>query len=396
VSAASKKGRFISTKSIHSAGQKNLTGSLKDGQILSADLCDGQGGLLLEAGLPVTDALIRRLAELGIREVYLDNRSKGNASAPRELVFPYDPTVQRQLQFDYERISTALSGFVGEMQDGDTTSTDEIEEVVTSYLQAAMQDAGVVLAACMGLDAHEVSSHDEMLQRRSVRMAMLATVAARQLKLPESECLVAGVVGAIHDISLYGRNYSQLDEDYLEHPLRSIDLLQNTFGVNDQMRLIIGQVHEQCDGSGFPRQLKSVRVHPISRLLNVVDAYLTLIQPMGLGELGVAPSDALAYLVQQTLFGYFDRDCVQSLIAAASIYPVGTRVRLDDGSSATVFRSTGRTYLQPVVQLDSPSEALVDLRFSDRTILRPDEGSSRYRRLLRSSLDQVLWRPAAY
>ena len=389
------KGRFIST--IINAGQSKLTGSLKVGQVLTADLCDSHGVLLLEAGLPVTDALIRRLAELGIREVYLnENLQKEASPSRRELEFPYDVIASQQLEHNYHRITAALSGFVNDLQDGESTSTDEIEEVVTSYLHETIKDAGVVLAACMGLDAQDIKTHDdEELQRRSVRMAMLATVAAQQLKLSQADCLVAGIIGTIHDISLYGRNYSPLDEEYFEHPFRSIDLLRNTFGVNDQMRIIIGQVHEQCDGSGYPRRLKSARLHAVSRLLNVIDAFLTLIQPMEVGEPGVTPSDALAYLVQQALFGYFDRDCVQALVAAASIYPVGTKVQLDDGTKATVLRSTGRSYIQPVVQLDSPEQKLIDLRFSDRIILQPDESDSRYRRLPRSSFVQVLWRPAA-
>ena len=161
------------------------------------------------------------------------------------------------------------------------------------------------------------------------------------------------------------------------------------------MRMIVGQVHEQCDGSGYPRQLKSARLPVVSRLLNAVDAYLTLIEPMEVGEPGVTPSDALAYLVQQALFGYFDRNCVQALVTAASIFPVGTRVRLDDGTGATVLRSTGPSYLQPVVRLDAPPQSLIDLRFSDRMILQPDESNSRYRRLPKASLVQILWRPAA-
>ncbi len=370
-------------------------GSLKDGQILSADLCDSKGALLLKAGLPVTEALIRRLADLGIREVYLDDGRPSASKGEKELLVPYDPLAQERLQHNYARITSALSGFVDELHDGDSTSTEEIEEVVTSYLQEALRDTGVVLAACMGLDTQEIRSQDEQLQRRSVRMAMLATVAAKQLKLSQADCLTAGVVGAIHDISLYGRDYSTLDEEYLEHPLQSIDLLRNTFGVTDQMRIIVGQVHEQCDGSGYPRQLKSVRLHAVSRLLNVVDAYLTLIAPSDDEQPGVVPSDALAYLVQQALFGYFDRNCVQALVAAASIYPVGTKVWLDDGSTATVFRSTGASYLQPVVQLDSPEQTLIDLRFSDRNILQPYEHNARYRRLPKSLLSQVLWRPAA-
>lgn len=387
------KAHSISTT--NAADQKNLTGLLKVRQILNADLCDRNGSLLLKAGLPVTDEFIRSIAELGIREVYLDDKGvKQPIPAERELAFAYDPTTQRQLEHNYHRITAALSGFVDELLGGDSTSTVEFEEVVASYLQATMTDAGVVLASCMGLDALENNSHDQELQRRSTRMAMLATVAAQRLQLPEAECLAAGVTGAIHDISLYGRNYSPLDDEYLEHPLRSVDLLQNTFGVTDQMRMIIAQVHEQCDGSGYPRQLKSHRLNVVSRLLNVVDAYLTLIEPMELGEPAVTPSDALAYLVQQAMFGYFDCNCVQGLIAAASIYPVGSKVLLDDGTSATVLRSTGQTYLQPVVQLDTPEKTLIDLRFSERIILQPDENDPRYRRLSKSSLAQVLWRPA--
>ena len=371
-----------------------MSGSLREGQILNADLRDSSGALLLRSGLPVSESFIRQLGELGIREVYLDDKLL-SASQGQGLLAPYDPAAQQRLEHSYQRITAALSGFVDELQDGDSTSTEEIEGVVTSYLQEAIKDAGVVLAACMRLDEQASNSRDEALQRRSVRMAMLATVASTKLKFTQADSLIAGVVGAIHDISLYGSNYSTQDDEYLEHPFRSIDLLQNTFGVTAQMRIIVGQVHEQCDGTGYPRQLKAVRLHAVSRLLNVVDAYLTLIEPLEDGEPGVAPSDALAYLVQQSLFGYFDRTCVQALIAAASIYPVGTKVQLDDGTSATVVRGNGSQYLQPVVQLDSGDQTLIDLRFSDRRILQPDESNARYRRLPKSALSEVLWRPAA-
>lgn len=373
-----------------------MIGSIKDGQILNADLCDSRGSLLLPAGLPVTDAFIRRLADLGIREVYLDDtRGKKPTTTERELAFPYDPTTERQLEHNYLRMTVALSELADELRVGDSTSTEELEEIIISYLQLAIKDSGVVLANCMGLDAQENDTHDPELQRRSVRMAILATVSAQKLNLSPSDCLAAGVIGAIHDISLYGREDYLLDKDYFEHPLQSADLLRNTFGVTEQMRMIVGQVHEQCDGSGYPRQLKSARLPVVSRLLNAVDAYLTLIEPIEVDEPGITPSDALAYLVQQALFGYFDLGCVQALVTAASIFPVGTRVRLDDGTGATVLRSTGPSYLQPVVRLDAPPQSVIDLRFSDRMILQPDESNSRYRRLPKASLVQILWRPAA-
>lgn len=379
-----------------STEKKNLSGSLKEGQVLNADLCDSQGGLLLKAGLPVTAALIKRLADQGIREVYLDDhRGRASQSAANELCSPYNPAIERQLEHNYERINSALSEFNEDLIAGRSTGTDELEEVVLNYLQVTMRDAGVVLASCMGLDGSADNSHSQALQRRSVRMAMLATVTAAQLQLSESDCMAAGLVGAIHDISLYGERFSQDDEEFLEHPMRSIDLLRNAFGLTDQMRLIVGQVHEQCDGSGYPRRLKAARLHPVSRLLNLVDAYLTLIEPLEVGEPGYAPSDALAYLIQQTLYGFFDRDCMRALLTAASIYPVGTKVHLDDGSRATVLRGTGATYLQPVVSLDANPNSIIDLRHSERLILTPSDTDKRFRRLPKAALSKVLWRPAA-
>ncbi len=379
-----------------STEKKNLSGSLKEGQVLNADLCDSQGSLLLKAGSPVTAALIRRLADQGIREVYLDDqRSRSSHAVDSAICAPYSPAIERQLAHNYERITAALAEFSDDLIAGRTSGTDELEEVVMSYLQVTLRDAGVVLASCMGLDAEDERSHNEALQRRSVRMAMLATVTAAQLQLSETDCMTAGIVGAIHDISLYGHQASQDDEAFLEHPMRSVDLLQNALGLTDQMRLIVGQVHEQCDGSGYPRHLKASRLHPVSRLLNVVDAYLTLIEPIEVGELGFTPSDALAYLIQQTLYGYFDRDCMRALLTAASVYPVGTKVHLDDGSQATVLRGTGETYLQPVVSLDSNPSSIIDLRYSDRLILTPAENKARFRRLPKTALKQVLWRPAA-
>ncbi len=376
--------------------KQNLSGSLREGQILHADLCDSQGGLLLRAGLPVTSELIRQLAEQGIREVYLDDhRRTAKRGSDSGLVAPYSPLTERQLAENYERITLALADFCSDLVAERSTSTDELEAVVTNYLQVTVQDAGVVLAAFMRLDSAEVNSHDEQLQRRSVRMAMLAIVTATQMQLSEQDCLAAGVIGAIHDISLYGRNCSPYDQEYFEHPMRSAAMLQNAYGLSDRMRLIVEQVHEQCDGSGYPRSLKAARLHPVGRLLNIVDAYLTLIEPLEVGEPGYAPSDALSYLIQQTLYGYFDRECLRALLAQCSIYPVGTKVSLDDGSSATVLRGTGPTYLQPVVRFDSNPNSIIDLRYSDRVIVTPAESDTRFRRLPKSALQEILWRPAA-
>ncbi len=257
--------------------RKQLSGMLKKGQVLSADLRDSRGSMLLAAGLPVTEGLIRQLAEQGVHEVYLDD-SPGDALAS-PLQVPYDSFMQQTLQHNFEQLNESLGELFSSAHAGQSTSTDELEGVVTDYLQATLKDTGVVLASCMQLESNRMNPLDEELQRRSVRMAILATITSHKMALPEADCINAGIVGALHDIALYGRSSLEIDDSYFEHPLRSIDLLKNTFGLTDQMRMMVGQVHEQCDGSGYPRRLKAARLHVVSRVLNVVDAFLTLIEP---------------------------------------------------------------------------------------------------------------------
>jgi hypothetical protein len=215
------------------------------------------------------------------------------------------------------------------------------------------------------------------------------------MKMLETDCIMAGVTAAVHDVALFGDPAGASLQRYREHPFRSAEMLEDSFGMTPEMKVIVSQVHEQCDGSGFPRGLPYQRLHPISRLLNVIDAYLTVIEPHGEDGRGFAPADAVAYLVQQSLYGYFDRECVRGLVATASVYPVGTRVKLDDGSTATVLRSTGDSYLEPVVQMDDSVQSIVDLRFSERMIIAPLDAPNRFRRLTRQKLEQILWTHAA-
>lgn len=376
--------------------QTSASESLQVGKVLSHAICDSKGELLLPPGQVITAEFLRWLKNSHFSEVYLlEPRAAGKATlgtrADPKAVLPYDSLVMQRLDVYYEDMIVSISDFANRLLDGQRTRIDEFQESVQNYLIQLRVDAAVVLASCTRSDASLSQSRDATLAHRSLLLSVLAIAVATQLKLNEADCLTVGIAGAIHDVSLFGEAPGTSKQRYRDHPRRSCELLLNSYGITPELNIIVGQVHEQCDGSGFPGNLTHHRLHPLSRLLNVIDAYLTLTEPHGEDGKSFTPADAVAYLVQQALYGYFDRECVRALVKTASVYPVGTLVQLSDGSTATVLRSTGESYLEPVVQLCDNAGTIIDLRFSDKIIIAPMGNPDRYRRLSKPALDQVLW-----
>lgn len=361
--------------------------SLRLGQLLSSDVYDSDGQVLLKAGNLVTAKFLADLQQTGVHEVYLRRDPR---LADPDLA-PYDQEAQRQLEQAFIQASATIMDIVTQLRTGQVTRTDEVEGYADVIRQQASKDKAVVIASCMNSHAN-TEVWDDALSRRGSKMSALAIVTAVQMGLTQSQCIAAGVAGSLHDVSLYGRPDSFFAEDFEEHPTHSLAMLDETYGLTDEMKVLIGQVHEQCDGSGFPRGLHSFRLHPVSRILNLIDAYLTLVEPLpGVGQ-AYPPADALAYLVQQAIYGYFDAACVRALILASSVYPVGTDVVMDDGSIATVMRSAGPAYTSPIVK---QSDVVIDLRKAPIAIVQPTESSFGNRRLPKSALVEVLWRRVA-
>jgi len=114
--------------------------------------------------------------------------------------------------------------------------------------------------------------------------------------------------------------------------------------VPDEICVIVNQVHERVDGSGYPRGLHINLIHPLARVLNVVDTYLSLIDP-GPGRPAILPHDAIGFLLHEGARGRFEALPMQALLTTVTLFPIGSRVELDDGRKATVIRRDGAHYL---------------------------------------------------
>ncbi len=416
---------------------------LQLGSALPSDIATSDGTVLAKAGDTVTQDLIDAWSNRGLTSAFFVNGSSATANSgtlkragpripagkaeqgvsPSEqpatssrgestderpaILQPYDEAALQRLEAGFKQASTAALQVAQLLAQDDMTDCRLVTPIIEKFQVEIALDLAAVLSSFENQGESQDTAKDTALAKRCVRMSVLSMVIATALDYSPTDCQVAGLAGMLHDIALFDQVQNALTEaygktsihakGYEQHPLQSASLLTYVAGVDELIRHVISQVHEAPNGTGFPRGQLGRHIHRVSKILHLVDAYLTLTsseQPHPLPTAGnLIPADAIAYLLNHARLGNFDAHAMRGLVQATSLYPVGTRVELNDLSSATVLRSTGSAPGDPIIRLDIGSREIIDLSKSHLSIVRPlyGEGETK-QRLAASQLDAMLWR----
>jgi HD-GYP domain-containing protein (c-di-GMP phosphodiesterase class II) len=370
--------------------------------------------LLAEQGTPFTDELLQEWRSRGITQavaaVDLDQppiRRPGANTAvvdTSDVLRPYDIAAMQRLERSFKQASAAALEVAKLLAEDDLSNCGLITETTEQFLADIELDTAAVLSSMMGTCQIQPSDKDRAIAQRSAQLSVLTAIMCHSLKHSSSDCMTGSLAAMLHDISLYESTanvvatiygtHADEEQRYLDHPLQSASMLAFINGVSEGTKHIITQVHEEMDGGGFPRGLMAHRLHPVSKIIHVADAYLTLTaiqQPPPLPPgAQLLPADAIAYLLHHTVKGRFDTSAVRALVASTSAYPIGSAVELDDSRTALVHRTTDSP-TQPIVRIDSGT--IIDLRNSGLSIKGPiSMGNSVGRRIPHSELGKILWR----
>lgn len=312
-------------------------------------------------------------------------------------VRPIDPETTKRVNQLVARATVTVEELGKSLAEGTLRDATPIRNIAEDFLREVHGDADQTLAATLRQVA------DQQLAMRAVQLSVLSIAIARAMNMLDSEQATVGSAALLHDMALFElpenerHSKAQMRPEsrriYESHPAIAYDMLEKVRDIDGTVRIIVLQAHEQADGSGFPRGITMTRTHRLARVVNLADAYLTLI---GCGPDGqrILPADAIAYLMHQSCLGRFDSAATCGLVRAVSVYPVGTMVLLSDDRRARVARVAERNLVAPVVAvIDGPHDStLIDLGDTNLSISRPlDDEEFGRRRLPSSDLDKILW-----
>ncbi|MGC3966407.1 MAG: HD domain-containing phosphohydrolase [Pirellulales bacterium] len=302
---------------------------LTEGFILASAVHDDSLRLLLGPGMPITQELMAGLYKRGIRDVVVTEKdwnrltafgATGRARkalprhAPVDVVMQTDVTraldgelagIDAQITpsdnpfsqnitprgaeaYDRRNMDVVLEqhqqcvdqvdDFLSRLQSGASVSSEVVRDVTKQALSRAKDDLD--LFVCMGInpgDNNEIAAHSTNVSVLAVAVGAMLGQDEEALTDLSMGCLVHNAGMLKIDESLY-QSASLVDEsefvEIAKHPVIATDMLyKNMSRVSLGVRMIVYQMHERNDGSGYPRGRTAESIHPLSKIAAVADAY---------------------------------------------------------------------------------------------------------------------------
>lgn len=311
------------------------------GDVLADSVVNDRGVVVVRAGVALTDALIRRLREMGVWHVFIDDPRYAGI----EIVEPLSPhtlyplaAYLRRLVADVRasgdgrglRISaTELMSWVDKV-------SDEVAEVRSPFV--LYQPNGDELTRWIG---------------RTINTAVLGARTLRRIGgISQARNVVAAAL--LQDLGVWSlepelrhRLYTERDQEGIRQHLEVSQRIATSIpGLSSLAKAIVNQHHERWDGSGLPQGRREEEIHPLARVMAVVDDYLSLVYDRAEP---VLPHEAVEQLMAGVGYEY-DHAPVKAFCAVAPVYPVGTEIALNTGQRAVVVGGSG-VASRPVVRL---------------------------------------------
>ncbi len=133
------------------------------------------------------------------------------------------------------------------------------------------------------------------------------------------------------------------------HPLHGYRALKQLGTVGEKVAIVGLQHHESYDGRGYPRGLKGHQIDEYAKIAAIADSYEAQITNRSYRKRQYF-YHAMRNLLSSGV-NRFDPVILKVFLSRMSVYPIGSMVRLNDGSVGIVVGSISQKPLRPIVKL---------------------------------------------
>jgi putative nucleotidyltransferase with HDIG domain len=264
---------------------------------------------------------------------------------------------QGQIEKAFLKAGSIMRNVNRSLQTNPRECLQEVGALVDQMVKAFLEEPEITLHV-MGEKAggEEVYFH-------GLNIAVLAMMLAGDLGLSAEDTRLLGLGALFHDIGLMEVPDKVLKKnpDELNSAERELRKMHVEYGVRIAQKVnmppvvqaIIAQHHELADGSGYPKGLKGDAIHPLARIVSLVNQYDNLCNPVDLSR-ALTPHEALSMMFSQRR-AKFEARSLQLMIRSLGVYPPGSLVKLSNDVIALVQSVNPAKPLRPWVLVYDPA-----------------------------------------
>jgi len=357
------------------------TSDLKPGQIFSEPVYSDGKNLLVPAMFPLRQKDIDLLLSWGIDTVQTDGyivEDEAAFEAEAEEILEPEPEPEPEPEEEniieskkgsinfsisdvqqnsssyraYKNIIEKLNSVFTNLKSGNDVEMRAIDNICVQLLQDLRDYPDSFVGFILG---GEVMGHE--LAKSSVNTAILSALIAQELHLPNHKInnVIAGAL--LHDVGMLrlskgitekkGGLSDAEHEQIKSHPLHTSKIITKELFGPHEVNLIALQHHERWDGQGYPDHLVGSAIDIGARIVSAADAFEAMVSKKSYRNPIVGYQAIKNMLADNSR--RFDPAVIMAFTKIMGIYPIGSIVRLNNGSVARVVSVHINAPLRPVV-----------------------------------------------
>lgn len=320
------------------------TSYIKGDVTLAENIYTKEGAVLLKNGATVNAKHIKRINEIGIFTIYINDAYSPDIDIDRIVDINMRVRGVNLLKEIYEKIKAGKN--IG----------SDFPRIYALFDNVYDEILG---AKDRQINYIDIKSVDNYTYGHALNVAILSTILGIEcgVRLPQLKSLFVGA--ALLDVGMmlipeetYHRNEGMSEEQTLmlqKHVQKGYDYLKNISEADAYVRNIALGHHERHDGSGYPLGSAGANINLLSRIVGICDVYDAMTSDR-VYKSAVPPSEAIEFLMGSADRA-FDLDLTEKFCKKINPYPEGSLVKLDTGAIAVIRKVVPDLPLRPLISI---------------------------------------------
>ncbi|MBE9912482.1 HD-GYP domain-containing protein [Paenibacillus donghaensis] len=326
---------------------------LQEGMRIAKKIYSDEGIVLLADGVELTSSLIRRLIELDIGYIYVEDGLTEGIHIPEMLHEETRRSALQSIRKNFQSLSESSKITKGYLHLG---------KDFTKMMEAILCDVSSQEESMIFL--MDMNTADHYLYKHSLNVCVYALVLGIANGYTEQQLIVLGLGALLHDIGktqipqrVLAKPQKLTDEEYKlmqAHAEIGYKILKDEPNIPLLAAHCAYQHHERLNGSGYPRGIKGNDIHEYAQWVALADSYDAMTSHR-VYRPAMLPHQAIEvlYTGSGTLY---DQKKLELFRDKVAIYPPGLTVKLSTGETAVVSRIHPNMPHRPVVRILGDAE----------------------------------------
>jgi HD-GYP domain-containing protein (c-di-GMP phosphodiesterase class II) len=322
---------------------------IREGMVLAKTLYSVDGNILLNAGIKLKESYISKFRELGINEIYIDDKLSS------DIII--EDVISDETRFEARM---AVKKAMDNVMVGGNIDVKSIRNVVVNIVEELLRVPDAII------NLQDLRTVDNYTFSHSANVCVLSAITGIALGYDAYRLKELCMGALLHDIgktkipnSILNKPGPLSTEEYeiiKRHTRYGYDILKQNVEVSAYTSYVALTHHERINGEGYPLGIKGEEIHEFSRIVSIADVFDAMTSNRVYRK-RINISEAVEYLVAMG-HHHFDYDIVKKFVEHVSIFPLGSYVTLSTGETAIVVDNNKKYPNRPVVRLVKDPEGV--------------------------------------